>query len=86
MSEKSNTGFRVMPWLRALRDRNAEAEAGMSWDQILEREREQKEAGVAWFLKAHPDARVIRPGESPDRQVAERPGDYETDEKSGASG
>lgn len=34
------TEFKVMPWLRALRDRNAKIEKGMSNKEILKRTRE----------------------------------------------
>lgn len=82
MSEEIKEPFHVMDWLRSVRDRNAETERGLSPEQILERERAEKEAAVARYLKAHPDARIIRPDDSPNRQVAENSGDYNRDDSS----
>ena len=48
--------FKVMPWLRALRDRNAEDEKGMSINDRLEKHRREVEPLVREFLKKHPNA------------------------------
>ena len=52
--------FKVMPWLRALRDRNAEEERGLTIAERLKKHRAESETLVAEFLRVHPEARCMR--------------------------
>lgn len=51
------TEFKVMPWLRALRDRSAKEQVGLSVDERLRRSRARAAPLTAQFLKRHPEAR-----------------------------
>lgn len=63
------SSFKVMPWLRALRDRHAEEEKGMSIKERLEKHRRETEPLVREFLTNHPEAR--QPESATQSQVAE---------------
>lgn len=52
--------FKVMPWLRALRDRNAEEERELTIAERLKKHRAESEALVEDFLQVHPEARSMR--------------------------
>jgi hypothetical protein len=50
------TEFKVMPWLRELRDRNAKDEAGLSIEERLRRSREKAAGLLREFRLNHPEA------------------------------
>jgi len=51
------TDFKVMPWLRALRDRNVKEEAGLSIEERLRRSRERAAPLLRDFREYHPEAK-----------------------------
>lgn len=67
--------FKVMPWLRALRDRNAEKERGLTIAERLKKHRAESETLVEEFLRIHPEARCIRQ-QPASRVVAEGRSEY----------
>jgi hypothetical protein len=50
------TEFKVMPWLRALRDRNAKEQAGLTIDERLRRSQKRGEPLLREFQRSHPEA------------------------------
>ena len=66
--------FKVMPWLRALRDKSAKEQEGLSVAERLRRTRALSTPLVEEFMKNHPDAR--RTSESPLSRVAEEQAPY----------
>jgi len=69
--------FKVLPWLRALRDRNAKEEEGMTIEERLRRTRERAQPLMREFLKNHPNVTMA---ESPrSTVVAEKHGHYKSD-------
>jgi hypothetical protein len=61
--------FKVMPWLRALRDKSAKEQEGLSVAERLRRSRALSAPLMEEFLKSHPEARSA--SEKPLSQVAE---------------
>lgn len=51
------SSFKVMPWLRALRDRDAAEEHGCSAEERLARHRREAAPLVEQFLRSHPGVR-----------------------------
>ena len=69
--------FKVLPWLRALRDRNAKEEEGMTIKERLRRTRERAQPLMREFLKSHPNVKMA---ESPrSTVVAEKHAHYNSD-------
>jgi hypothetical protein len=66
--------FKVMPWLRALRDRTAEEEKGLTVEQRLEKHRRESAPLVEQFVRNHPAARRIETVSPP--MVAEKNATY----------
>ena len=64
------TEFKVMPWLRALRDRHAQAVEGLSVAERLRRSRAESEVLMEEFFHHHPEARPATPA-APAARVAE---------------
>jgi len=62
--------FKVMPWLRALRDRHAREVAGLSAAERLRRSSAESATLMAEFFRHHPEARPAPP-EAPAARVAE---------------
>ena len=50
------SNFKVMPWLRTLRDRDAEEDKGISINDRLVKHRREAVPLVREFLKKHPNA------------------------------
>ena len=55
------TEFKVMPWLRALRDRNAEEEQGLTTEQRFQKHHREAEPLVRDFLANHPNVKMVEP-------------------------
>ena len=70
------TEFKVMPWLRALRERNAQEEAGLTIEERLRRTRERAAPVMREFMKNHPKARQC--AQKVQSMVAEEHGHYGT--------
>jgi hypothetical protein len=62
--------FKVMPWLRALRDRHAQEVEGLSVAERLRRSRAEAEPLMEEFFGNHPAARPVAPA-APVARVAE---------------
>ena len=67
---KPITEFKVMPWLRALRDRHAREVEGLSVAERLRRSRAASEPLMEEFFRNHPEARPAAPAK-PAARVAE---------------
>ena len=68
------TEFKVLPWLRALRDRNACEETGLADADVLERTRQRAVPVIRELQRTHPEAFHHDPPAQ--MRVAEKPAAY----------
>ncbi|HAK96778.1 MAG TPA: hypothetical protein DCM87_17750 [Planctomycetes bacterium] len=64
--------FKVLEWLRSLRDAHARETEGLSPEERIEALRSETEAWTASFLADHPDARSVSAASGTSRGVFPR--------------
>ena len=52
--------FKVMPWLRSIRDDNADTESGISVRQRIKRTRKESGTLLNNYLQSHPSAKYVK--------------------------